>query len=89
MCDNQIKSTAFTIKNIHCVPVRTLFHHYLLILLFNFKPSYIVMLLTARLKSPLMCLFTVLEKQQENQIEDQRGLDRYGCLIQPFELVCC
>jgi len=42
------------------------------------------MLLTARLKSPLIYLYTVIEKQQEELFEDQRGLDRYRCLIQPF-----
>lgn len=41
----------------------------------NFKRFYIVMLLTSRLKSPLMYLCTVLEKQQENQFEGKRGLD--------------
>lgn len=45
------------------------------------------MLLTAKLKSPLMYFCTVLEKQQENQFGDQRGLDRYSCLIQAFEFV--
>lgn len=34
-----------------------------------------------------MYLCSVLEKQQENQFEDQSGLDRYSCLIQPFEFV--